>query len=107
MKFEDIARAAKQSLAKQSSAKQPAPLPSSYRYRKTPNEKCVNLIDIIFDKILDLMSKDAKKNRIEKGIIIRGATNLKDPVKRFIMLNMSIDDAKDVLDKAKREIEND
>ncbi len=106
MKLEDIARAAKQS---QLSAKHLASSSLSYnnKYRKTPNEKCVNLIDIIFDKILDLMSRDAKKSWVEKSIIIRGATNLKDPVKRFIMLNMSIEDAKDVLDKAKREFEVD
>lgn len=97
MKLEDISRAASQRMNSLN--------PSSY-YKKTPNEKCANLVDIIFDKILDLMSKDTKKSSIEKSFIIRGAKNLKDPVKRFIMLNMSMEDAKELVDKAKREIED-
>lgn len=97
MKLEDIARVAKQSSSLSHD--------KSYIYRKTPNERCVNLIDILYDKIIELMSKDTKKRDIEKMIIIKGAQNLRGPVKKFIMIDMSIDDAKDVLDRAKIEIE--
>lgn len=97
MKFEDLARAAKSPVSNSAHIRS---------YRKTSNEKLANLVDIIFNKILDLMGKDMSKNSIEKMIIIKGAQNLKPSTKKYIMLNMSMDDARDIVERAKREIES-
>lgn len=74
-------------------------------YYKTPNERCAGIVDAIFDKILDLMSKDKKKSGLEKKIIVGGAKSLKGSVTKYIMLDLSMNDAEDILNMCKKEIE--
>lgn len=70
----------------------------------SPNVKCANLVDIIFDKIIDLMKKDEKISGVKKYAVVKGAENLKDPVKKYILLDMSADDAVDMVEKSKKEL---
>lgn len=69
---------------------------------KDINIKCALIIDVIFDKTLYLVSVDKKKSWIEKKLVVDGAKSLKDPVKEFLINEMSTEDAKDVMNKIRR-----
>lgn len=81
-------------------------LVGSEKIGNPPNIKCANLIDIIFDKIIELMSKDEKKSKGEKYVVVKMAKNFKDPVKKYILLNMSSSDATDMVERAKKELDS-
>lgn len=104
IKFEDITKAAHAAHEKESLLMLSRPS-SIDIYHKTPNERCVGIVDVIFDKILDLMSKDTKKSGIEKRIIVSGAKGLKGSVTKYIMLELSMDGAEDILERCKKEID--
>lgn len=76
----------------------------SIKDRKTDNIRCCNMVDIIFDKIIDLMEKDKSIPDIERYIIVKYAKKLKDPVKKFILLEMSKKDAGDIVKMSIKEL---
>lgn len=62
------------------------------------NIKCNQVIDIIYDKVIELMSKDAKINPVKKKAIVRGAIWIKEPIKEYIV-GMPKEDARDVISR--------
>lgn len=60
------------------------------------NTKCNKIIDIIYDKVIELMSKDTKVNPIKKKAVVKGAIYIKEPIKEYIA-GMPKEDAKDVM----------
>lgn len=62
------------------------------------NSQCTQIIDVIYDKVLEIMNKDNKVGRAKKEFITRSAKIGKQPIKEYIYL-MPRDDAKDVIRK--------
>lgn len=62
------------------------------------NIKCNQIIDIIYDKIIELMSKDKKVNPIKKKAVVKGAMYIREPIQEYIF-EMPKDDARDVIMK--------
>ena len=67
-------------------------------------ESCVKIVDIIFDKIVELMSKDKRMNMFQKSLIVGSAKNIKEPCKRYIY-EMNNNDAQDIVDRIKKVLE--
>lgn len=62
------------------------------------NKKCNDVIDIIYDKVIELMSKDTKINPIKKKAVVKGVIFMKEPTKEYIA-GMTKDEARDVITK--------
>lgn len=62
------------------------------------NKKCNDVIDIIYDKVIELMSKDAKINPVKKKAIVKGVIWIKEPIKEYIV-GMPKEDARDVISR--------
>lgn len=62
------------------------------------NIQCSKIIDVIYDKVLEMMGRDKKVGMAKRTFIINSAKIGKRPIKEYIQA-MPDDDAKDVIKK--------
>jgi hypothetical protein len=62
------------------------------------NMQCSQIIDVIYDKVLEIMSKDKKVGIAKRTFIINSAKVGKKPIKEYID-SMPNNDARDVITK--------
>jgi hypothetical protein len=60
------------------------------------NSQCSQIIDVIYDKVLEIMGRDKKVGVAKRTFIINSAKIGKDPIKKYINL-MPDNDARDVI----------
>lgn len=60
------------------------------------NVQCSKIIDVIYDKVIEMMKRDKKVGIAKKTFIINSAKIGKQPIKEYIY-SMPEDDAKDVI----------
>lgn len=60
------------------------------------NMKCNQIVDVIYDKVLEMMSKDKKVNPIKKKAVVKGAIYIREPTKDYIN-QLTEEEAKDVI----------
>ncbi len=65
-----------------------------------PNEKCGIMIDIIFNKIIDVMNKDKKTSGFEKALVVSTTKRVAPGIKKYV-LELPKEDAQDIIDKIK------
>lgn len=62
------------------------------------NSQCTQIIDVIYDKVLEIMKKDNKVGVGKRTFIVNSAKIGKKPIQEYIY-SMPRDDAKDVIRK--------
>lgn len=67
------------------------------------NVVCANITDIIFEKTMELVNKDNTMNVFTKSLIISTVKKIKEPTKEYL-LKMSRNEANDILDKIRKEL---
>ena len=60
------------------------------------NKQCSQIIDVIYDKVLEIMGRDKKVGVAKRTFIVKSAQVGKQPIKEYIQ-SMPNDDAKDVI----------
>lgn len=62
------------------------------------NMQCSQIIDVIYDKVLEIMSKDKKVGIAKRTFIVNSAKIGKKPIKEYIN-SMPNSDARDIITK--------
>jgi hypothetical protein len=60
------------------------------------NDQCSQIIDVIYDKVLEMMGRDKKVGVAKRAFIINSAKYGKQPIQEYIN-EMPDDDARDVI----------
>jgi len=62
------------------------------------NIVCYEIIDIIFDKVIEIMNKDKSIGGFSRNMVVKSAKNMKGPIKKYV-LKMDSSDASDIIKK--------
>jgi hypothetical protein len=67
---------------------------------RSPNQSCTIIVEVIINKVIELMEKDRTMAGLQKTMIIRTAERSKEPIKRYL-LELNEEDAQDIIKKIK------